>query len=95
MIEREFEYTSVKDGINGIIRLQVFAPEPIMEDWECKYILELPNRTLEGKIIGIDSLQALLLTLKTLKTLLNNYTTNHEIKLTWLGMEDIGLNMIQ
>lgn len=95
MIERAFEYKSLKSPTNGEILLHIGYPvETNEEDWECEYVLKLPERTLEGKIVGMDSLQALLLTLKHAKTLLTAYAKNNELTLSWLGMENMGLELI-
>lgn len=94
MIEREFYYQSQKDDSSGTLTLRIFVPEPTQEDdWECKYILKLPEKSIEGKLIGVDSLQALLLAIKTAKTLLINYATANPITITWLGIDNIGLDL--
>lgn len=95
MIEREFDYTSLKSEANGVILLQIGYPvETNEEDWECEYGLKFPDKIMEGKIVGIDSLQALLLTVKHAKTLLTAYAKNNELTLSWLGMENLGLELI-
>ena len=64
------------------------------EDWECRYILSLPDQTIDRTMFGIDSLQAMLIAMKTAKTLLTNYVNSNKLKITWLGMDDLGLGMI-
>lgn len=92
MIEREFDYQSQKNNSSGTLILRVYMPEPTKDDdWE--YALELPENSIEGKLIGVDSLQALPLAIKTAKTLLINYTTANQATITWLGMDNIGLNL--
>lgn len=94
MIERKFDYYSQKDNSSGTITLISFAPEPTPEDdWECNYLLMLPGKSIEGKLIGVDSLQALLLALKTAKTLLMSYANEHQLTITWLEMDNIGLEL--
>lgn len=52
-----------------------------------------PGKSIEGKLIGVDSLQALLLALKTAKTLLMSYANEHQLTITWLEMDNIGLEL--
>lgn len=94
MIERKFDYQSQKDNSFGTLTLILFVPEPTQEDdWECRYILQLPEKSVEGKLIGIDSFQALLLAIKMTKTLLINYAFENQLTITWLGMDNIGLDI--
>ena len=94
MIERKFDYHSQKDNSSGTLTLTLFVPEPTQEnDWECKYILKLPEKSIEGKLIGVDGFQALLLAMKTAKTLLINYAAKNQVTVTWLGMNNIGLEL--
>lgn len=94
MIEREFGYQSQKDNSSGTLTLMLFVPEPTPEDdWECKYILKFPEKSIEGTLIGIDGFQALLLAMKTAKTLLINYSNENQLTISWLGMDGIGLDL--
>jgi|GEM_PF-4592434 len=94
MIEREFDYQSQKDNSSGTLILRIFTPKLTQEDdWECKYILQFPENSMEGKLIGIDSLQALLLAIKMAKTLLINYADTNQVTITWLEMDNIGLDL--
>jgi len=54
-------------------------------------MLKLPEKLIEGKLIGVDSFQALLLAIKTTKILLINYVAENQITITWLGMDNLGL----
>lgn len=96
MISREFEYTIISSREQGIILLQLDLPiETPDEDWTCRFQLSLPDQNIEREIFGIDGLQALLLAAKTAKTVLLNYASTNQLKLTWLEMDDLGLNGIQ
>jgi hypothetical protein len=85
------------EKIRGTIKISIYLPEQNpqeYEDWGCLFQLELPNQTIEQTIFGIDGLQALLLTIKTIKSLIHNYSTTNALKLSWLGFDNIGFEMI-
>lgn len=93
MFQRKFEFSNEDGAKPGLIRLCIQAPyENPENDFECHYSIEFPENMMEGKIIGIDELQALLLTIKHAKLLLETFAIKKKLKLTWLGMENLGLD---
>ena len=97
MITREIDYKTQIGAVEGTIKITIFSPEQNSsehEDWQCRFRIELPNQTIDQKLFGIDSLQALLLVLKTIKSLLHNYIESNKLTVSWLGLDTIGLDLI-
>lgn len=55
---------------------------------------QIIDHTIDSKIAGVDSFQAFLLAGKTVKTLLLNYINTNNIKVQWLGSDNLGLEII-
>jgi hypothetical protein len=62
--ERQLDFIDGERTIQGWIR--VLQPEPDGNDWCCRYQIEWPGYEREFAIMGVDSLQALVLALRVI-----------------------------
>jgi hypothetical protein len=60
--ERQLDFVDGERTVPGWIR--VLQPEPDGNNWRCRYQIEWPGYEREFGIMGIDSLQALVLALR-------------------------------
>ncbi len=64
--ERNLDLISA-DGVATPCKVRVGTPIPVdREEWVCPYKVEAGDHVVEFRMHGIDSMQALILTLKTL-----------------------------
>ncbi|XVS65181.1 DUF6968 family protein [Actinosynnema sp. CA-299493] len=78
-----------------VIRFGTPHPDPLSpnEDWCCPHqILGLGNETV-GASFGVDSLQALLLSVYRVRLELAARAVEAAVELDWLGLADLGLTV--
>lgn len=78
-------------GQSGHVEISFFAPVADGNDWRCDYRIEWPDRTRSYRAFGVDSVQALLLAMKSVQAELTNAPETLAEGLTWLGAADLGL----
>lgn len=88
-LEREFEV----DGIEGAAKLRIGKPQPKdQRTWYCKFqVIGIGDEKVR-KVYGVDSVQALLGAIQAVKGLLEGYE-KRDYKITWLGGNDLGLDV--
>ena len=98
ILERIFESVDV-DGNVKTIKLRFGKPYSISETdqslkWRCPFqIIGIGSEKIQhGR--GIDSVDALLISLKTAEILIASYRTSHKRTITWLNEENLGLTTI-
>lgn len=90
--ERELEFFHEDGGISHVI-VRIGLPVPVdgNGDYCCPYEISAENRTKLRGVIGIDSLQALQLTLATLKVEIEGWEKKEDGKFRFLGEPGYGL----
>lgn len=89
--ERELEFVpDVGSPEKVLVRLGALARDPD-GTWWCPYSIEGASFHRQFRIAGEDSMQALLLTQKTLVVELDALARNHHGSFTWFGEPDLGL----
>ena len=91
---REFQFGT--DGAATVVRLVIGIPTELPEaphqDWYCPWSIEGPHDTWEHHAEGVDALQALVLALSAIRGELEQVRRSGS--LTWLGCDDLGLNIV-
>lgn len=66
-------------------------PEPDSNDYRCEFeIVGLGEKTINSYAMGVDSTQALILTLQMIGTRLYTSDEGKAGHLSWLGMKNLG-----
>ncbi|HEX7885472.1 MAG TPA: hypothetical protein VF474_05800 [Phenylobacterium sp.] len=73
------------------IRLEVDQPKPDGDDFRCDFRLQGAGLTLDAHGMGVDGVQALLLTLQRVHIDLLAYRRDTGLQIEWLEMRDLGL----
>jgi hypothetical protein len=79
--ERELSVTI--SGTQLAVMICVFAPFPLQSDFACTYEINWPDGANHREIHGIDSMQALQLTLQQIGTSLYSSDDHERRKLVW------------
>lgn len=95
IMERSFE-TLDANGSVGTIRLRVGQPYLKSEaetrgKWRCPFQIIGTDIDHSMKAPGNDSLETVLMSLRTARIILEDHSKKHNIKITWQGYEDLGL----
>jgi hypothetical protein len=97
IVEREFEI-SVRGRKRRKVHLRFGKPrpDPAGPDHACVYQIEgLHEEAVTRRIYGVDSIQALELAMKTALVELVCTRAYEDGQLTWLGMRDLGLPVVE
>jgi len=79
---RTLEYV-VEDGTAIPVPVSLYAPEKNENDWGCRYTIGWPNGIESRTAYGIDSVQALVLTLQSIGTSLYFSDYHKSGRLKW------------
>ena len=82
--ERELQLREA-NGTESSIRVRIGRPHPTGDDWQCPYEIEAQGSKHKMAIYGIDSIQALSLTLKAVNVALEVLAKQASGSLFWLG----------
>ena len=93
---REFDYSGPAGPAKVVAHLgkPAIMPDARNRDWYCPYVIEWPNERHEFYAGGMDALQALLLGISALRLYLE-YVVGRTGKLTWLGDDDLGIDLVK
>lgn len=83
------------EGEELAIQVSIFQPlkdEVEGGDWSCTYEISGAGATLSHAMYGVDSMQALLLALKTVRGHLESLGRSKGWRISWLGMENLGIS---
>ena len=78
------------------LSVQLYLPQPDDDpdgDWSCRLAILGLDKEIEGRIHGVDSFQALLNSIKVIDAHLKRIERGQGLRLTWLGMDDLGFNL--
>ena len=93
---REFDYSGPAGPgkVLALLGKPAIMPDAPNGDWYCPYVVEWPNERHEFYAGGMDALQALLLGISGLRLYLE-YVVGRAGKLTWLGHDDLGIDLVK
>jgi hypothetical protein len=75
----------------SIVHVSIMQPEPDGNDYRCEFqIVGLGEKTINSYGMGVDSTQALILTLQMVGTRLYTSKEGKAGHLSWLGMKNLG-----
>jgi hypothetical protein len=73
------------------VQVSIMQPEPDSNDYRCEFeIVGLGEKTINSYAMGVDSTQALILTLQMIGTRLYTSDEGKAGHLSWLGMKNLG-----
>ncbi len=73
------------------VQVSILQPEPDGNDYRCEFqIVGLGEKTINSYGMGVDSTQALVLTLQQIGTRLYTSNEGKAGQLSWLGMKNLG-----
>ncbi|MDZ4691482.1 DUF6968 family protein [Terricaulis sp.] len=76
---------------NAQVHVSIMQPEPDGDDYRCEFqIVGLGDKTINAYGMGVDSTQALILTLQMIGTRLYTSKEGEAGHLSWLGMKNLG-----
>ena len=90
-MERELEFHPAS---GDPVRVRIRIGRPVREDqggWSCPYSIQSVSFSKMFRMVGEDSMQALILALKTIQVELEVLAKNNNGSFTWLGASDLGL----
>lgn len=81
-----------RTGETDTLAVVLFKPKLVANDeWVCEYSIEsVASATRRRSIFGVDAMQALILSLRTIRAELDALRSKGA-ELTWLGESDLGL----
>lgn len=91
--QRILEYTH-SDGSEKEITIQVGKPFEDTKpggDWACTFSISGLGETIEKTMYGIDSLQALMHSIKGMEANLIYLQRTQKVSITWFGMDNWGI----
>jgi hypothetical protein len=78
--ERQLDFFNGEQTNPGWVR--ILQPEPDGNDWRCRYQIEWPGYRREFGVMGVDSLQALVLALRIIPSAIGS---THDFKAGKIG----------
>ena len=91
--QRDLEFT----GDAGKESVLVYLGKPVQEKdgpWFCPYLIKAKSFVRQFRSAGEDSMQALILALKTIPIELEVLAKNHKGHFTWFGSLDLGFGQV-
>ena len=89
--EREVTFTR-SDGSSEVVTVRIGKPVQgeSPDEWKCAYQLAGFGRVQSGHMMGVDSVQSLLLTLQTILPELDHVAKREGAAFSWLEIPDAG-----
>ena len=73
----------ISGGDSGDVRIVLFSPMHLAQDWCCEYSIELEGQARHKIVFGFDSFQALVLSLRALATDVFDLEQKFGAKMIW------------
>ncbi|WP_374383116.1 hypothetical protein [Dongia sp.] len=75
------------EGLELTLEVRLF--KPVSEDgaWSCQYEIDWPDGTKKGRAVGVDGIQAILVTLQKIGILLYTSKYHENAQLVWPAAE--------
>ncbi|WP_115005315.1 DUF6968 family protein [Xanthomonas campestris] len=90
-VQRELEFHT-PDGLAHAVLVHVGRPVQEADGpWLCPYLIEAPSFRRQFRIAGEDSMQSLILALRTVAVELEVLAKDNSGSFTWFGDSDLGL----
>lgn len=96
-LERFYSVVSLSGETIDTIQVKIYKPISLTEsEWKCSYSIQNIGNDKQFSIIGIDSIQAIILAMHQIKTKLEVYNQEHQNQIVWNSKSnDFGLSFNQ
>ena len=79
------KFSLAENGRQTEVTVKLFQPEPYPDghDFRCRFLVELPSKTVDLHAGGVDAIQALILALQMMGATINTSEEAKEGRLVW------------